>query len=65
MITDPINDPENEDYSEVESCRHCCRLIEPGTETPFNGWFYHSHCAPAPVQYALEQEQRAAEAAGK
>ena len=47
MINDPINDIENSDGSEVECCRHCRGLIEPGTEVPYNGWWWHSHCVPA------------------
>ena len=47
MVNDPINDIENSDCSEVQCCRHCRELIEPGTEVPYNGWWWHSHCVPA------------------
>jgi len=46
MIIDPINDIENSDCSEVECCRHCRELIEPGTEVPYNGWWWHNCCVP-------------------
>lgn len=62
---DPINDPENEDYSEVACCHWCRRLIEPGAEQHHNGWEWHTDCLPMHVIYGREDEQRAAERAGK
>jgi len=58
MILDPINDPFNEDYSEIECCRACRELIEPGTEHEFNEWFYHSRCLPLSVVEGREQASR-------
>ena len=49
MITDPINDPDNADLSEVECCRHCRELIEPGCDQEWNGYFWHADCLPAQV----------------
>lgn len=63
VILDPINEIENSDASEVECCRHCHELIEPGREVPWNGWFWHYNCAPSHVIYGIEQEQRDAERA--
>jgi hypothetical protein len=62
---DPINDPENEDMSEVEVCRGCRELIEPGTEREFNDWFFHSRCLPVSVIEGREMEARDAERDGK
>jgi len=62
MNLDPINDPDNEDLSEVECCRHCRELIEPGTEVEFNGWSFHANCLPMSVvegrMYALAADER-------
>ena len=43
---DPINDPDNSDYSEVEVCHHCQELIYPGSEHHYDGWFWHHQCLP-------------------
>ena len=58
MTTDPINDLENSDDSDVECCRHCRELIVPGTEIEFNGWWWHSGCVPSHVLHGIEQEAR-------
>ena len=63
--TDPRNDPANEDLSEVEVCRHCRELIEPGTEIDWNGWYWHSNCVPSYVLCGLELEARRDERGGK
>jgi len=57
MIDDPINDPENEDMSEVEMCRHCVRPIRPGEELLWNGWSWHSYCAPLHVLWERDEER--------
>jgi hypothetical protein len=59
VIDDPIND---DDLSEVETCRHCQELIRPGTEVEWNGWAWHSHCVPVHVLYGREEALRADEA---
>lgn len=64
-MLDPINDIENEDYSEVEVCHHCRELIHPGKETEFNGWFWHHMCLPLSVINGREQEARDNERIGK
>jgi len=65
MVIDPINDIDNEDWSEVACCRGCRELIEPGTEVDFNDWFWHSRCVPFHAVEGREQEHRADEAANK
>jgi len=56
---DPINDPENEDMSEVEICRHCTKPIRPGAEIRWNGWCWHVYCVPLSALLELgEQNER-------
>ena len=62
MIIDPINDPDNADLSEVECCRHCRELIEPGCDQEWNGYFWHADCLPAHVYFGREQAARDDEA---
>ena len=62
MTTDPINDLENSDDSEVECCRHCRELIEPGSEIAWNGFSWHVDCVPSHVLFGIEQEARHDEA---
>jgi len=62
---DPINDPDNEDYSEVACCRGCRELIEPGTEVEGNGWEWHSRCLPVAISEGREQASRDDVRAGK
>jgi len=47
MLLDPINDPANEDLTDVESCHQCGDLIYPGKEQRYEGWYYHHQCQPA------------------
>ena len=56
---------ENSDASEVECCRHCRELIEPGREVEYNGWFWHRLCVPSHVLFGREQAARDDEARGK
>ena len=61
-MTDPMDDIENSDDSEVECCRHCRELIEAGTEIEYNGWWWHTGCVPSHVLAGIEQEARDDEA---
>ena len=65
MNLDPINDPDNEDYSEVACCRACRELIEPGTEVDWNDWSWHLRCVPAHVLEGRERAARQDMRAGK
>ncbi len=47
MTRDPINDPENADLSEAQSCRGCHQLIRPGDEHIYDEWHWHGTCLPA------------------
>jgi hypothetical protein len=60
VIDDPIN--YDDDYSEVETCRHCQEFIDPGKEVDWNGWAWHSSCVPAQVIEGREEALRADEA---
>ena len=64
-MVDPINDPENSDWSEVECCHWCHQPIEPGTEREGNGWFWHINCIPLDLVEGRMVELRDAERAGK
>ena len=57
-MTDPIDDIENSDDSEVECCRHCRELIDLGTEIEWNGYFWHFDCVPSHVLAGIEQQAR-------
>lgn len=62
---EPRYDPTAEDLSEVEVCRGCRELIEPGTEDYFNDWAWHHRCLPVAVIEGRERESRDDMARGK
>jgi hypothetical protein len=57
-MTDPMNDLENSDITEVECCHYCHELIEPSTDIEWNGWSWHADCVPSHVLFGREQEAR-------
>ena len=59
-IDDPINDADS-DMREVESCRHCLKLIQPGAAIQWNGWSWHAYCVPVHVLYEQQEKETSSE----